>query len=85
MSQSRRRRADLHARYGRVAPGVPLPCALPRLSIDRIASAEEIPAANDAAKASGAAVLNVMGSAILFGNRQTIMQRVAALRLPAIY
>ena len=26
-----------------------------------------------------------MGSAILFGNRQIIMQRVAALRLPAIY
>ena len=26
-----------------------------------------------------------MASAILFGNRQIIMQRVAALRLPAIY
>jgi len=55
------------------------------LSIHRIASAEEIPAAIDAAKASGAGALNVMGSAILFGNRQIIMQRVAALRLPAIY
>jgi putative ABC transport system substrate-binding protein len=55
------------------------------LSIYRIASAKEIPAAIDAAKASGAGALNVMGSAILFGNRQIIMQRVAALRLPAIY
>ena len=55
------------------------------LSIHRIASAKEIPAAIDAAKASGAGALNVMGSAILFGNRQIIMQRVAALRLPAIY
>ena len=55
------------------------------LSIHRIASAKEIPAAIDAAKASGAGALNVMGSALLFGNRQNIMQRVAALRLPAIY
>jgi putative tryptophan/tyrosine transport system substrate-binding protein len=55
------------------------------LSIHRIASAKEIPAAIDAAKASGAEALNVMASAILFGNRQIIMQRVAALRLPAIY
>ena len=55
------------------------------LSIHRIASAKEIPTAIDAAKASGAEALNVMASAILFGNRQIIMQRVAALRLPAIY
>jgi putative ABC transport system substrate-binding protein len=55
------------------------------LSIHRVVSAEEIPAAIDAAKASGAAALNVLASAILYGNRQIIMQRVVALRLPAIY
>src|SRR4249920_3317045 len=37
------------------------------------------------AKASGAAALNVLSSPFLYGNRQIIMQRVAALRLPAIY
>ena len=51
----------------------------------QIARAEEIPAAIDAAKASGAAALNVLSSPILFGSRQIIMQHVAALRLPAIY
>ena len=55
------------------------------LSIYRIASAEEIASAIDAAKASGAAALNVLSSPLLFGNRQIVMQRVAALRLPAIY
>jgi putative ABC transport system substrate-binding protein len=37
------------------------------------------------AQASGAAALNVLASPMLFGNRQLIMDRVAALRLPAIY
>ena len=55
------------------------------LSIHPIARPEEIPAAIDAAKASGAAALNVLSSPILYGSRQIIMQRVAALRLPAIY
>jgi putative ABC transport system substrate-binding protein len=55
------------------------------LSIHRIASAEEITAAIDAAKASGAAALNVLSSPFFYGNRQIVMQRVAALRLPAIY
>jgi putative ABC transport system substrate-binding protein len=55
------------------------------LSIHRIASAEEITAAIDAAKASGAAALNVLLSPFFYGNRQIVMQRVAALRLPAIY
>ena len=55
------------------------------LLIHQIASAEEITAAIDAAKASGAAALNVLSSPFLYGNRQIIMQRVAALRLPAIY
>jgi putative ABC transport system substrate-binding protein len=55
------------------------------LSIYRIARPEEIAAAIDAAKASGATALNVLGSPMLFGNRQLIMDRVAVLRLPAIY
>jgi putative tryptophan/tyrosine transport system substrate-binding protein len=55
------------------------------LSIYRIARPEEIAAAIDAAKAWGAAALNVLESPVLFGNRQIVMQRVAALRLPAIY
>jgi putative tryptophan/tyrosine transport system substrate-binding protein len=55
------------------------------VSIHRVASAEEITAAIDAAKASGAAALNVLSSPFLYGSRQIIMQRVAMLRLPAIY
>jgi putative tryptophan/tyrosine transport system substrate-binding protein len=39
----------------------------------------------DAGKASGTSALNVLASPILFGDRQIVMQRVAALRLPAIY
>ena len=45
----------------------------------------EIAAAIDTAQTSGAAALNVLASPMLFGNRQLIMDRVAALRLPAIY
>jgi putative tryptophan/tyrosine transport system substrate-binding protein len=55
------------------------------VSIHRIASAEEITAAIDAAKASDAATLNVLSSLVLYSNRQLIIDRVAALRLPAIY
>jgi putative tryptophan/tyrosine transport system substrate-binding protein len=55
------------------------------LSIHRIISAEEITPAIDAAKASGAEALNVLSAPILFSSRQIIMQRVAALHLPAIY
>ncbi len=55
------------------------------LSIHRIAGGEEIVAAIDMAQASGAAALNVLASPMLFGNRHLIMERVAALRLPAIY
>ena len=55
------------------------------LSIYQIASPEEIPAAIDSAKASGAAALNILASPVLYGNRQTIIARVAALGLPAIY
>jgi putative ABC transport system substrate-binding protein len=55
------------------------------LYVHQVATAEEITPAIDAAKASGAAALNVLSSPFLYGNRRTIMQRVAALGLPAIY
>jgi putative tryptophan/tyrosine transport system substrate-binding protein len=55
------------------------------LSIHRITGGEEIAGAIDMARASGAAALNVLASPMLFGNRQLIMDRVAAQRLPAIY
>lgn len=45
----------------------------------------EIAPAVEAAKAAGAAGLNVLGSALLFGNRHVIFERAGALRLPAIY
>jgi putative tryptophan/tyrosine transport system substrate-binding protein len=55
------------------------------LSIHQVAAGEEIAAAIDLVQASGAAGLNVLASPMLFGSRQLIMNRVAALRLPAIY
>jgi putative ABC transport system substrate-binding protein len=55
------------------------------LSIHRVASGEEIAAAIDVAKSSGAMGLNVLSSPMLFSNRQLIIHRVTALRLPAIY
>jgi putative tryptophan/tyrosine transport system substrate-binding protein len=55
------------------------------LHIHRIARDEEIVAAIDSAQASGATALNVFASPMLDGNRRSIMERVAALRLPAIY
>ena len=55
------------------------------LDIHRIAKGEEIPAAIDKAHASGAAALNVFASPMLHGNGRLIMERVAALRLPAMY
>jgi putative tryptophan/tyrosine transport system substrate-binding protein len=55
------------------------------LSTYRVASGQEIAAAIDAAKASGAEALNVLASATFFGLRQIIFERAVALRLPAIY
>jgi putative ABC transport system substrate-binding protein len=55
------------------------------LSIHRVGSGEEIAAAIDAAKASGATALNVLSSEILYFGRRLIMERVAAIRMPAIY
>jgi putative ABC transport system substrate-binding protein len=54
-------------------------------SIHRVARAEEIVGAIDAAKSSGAAALNVLASALLYNNLQLILPRVAALALPAVY
>jgi putative ABC transport system substrate-binding protein len=53
--------------------------------IHTVSTYGEIAAAVDAAKADGAQGLNVMGSALLFGNRKVIFERAAALGLPAIY
>jgi len=55
------------------------------LSIHRIARREEIANAIDTAKAADAGALNVLASALLFNNRTIILDRVATLRLPAVY
>jgi ABC-type uncharacterized transport system substrate-binding protein len=55
------------------------------LSIHEVQRSEEIVSAVEAAKASGAAALNVLASPLLQGNRHTIIERTARLRLPAIY
>ena len=55
------------------------------LSIHQVTRGDEIATAIDTAHASGATALNVLASPMLFGNRQLIIDRVAALHLPAIY
>jgi putative ABC transport system substrate-binding protein len=55
------------------------------LELCRVSRAEEILPAIDKAKASGAGAMNVLASPVLYGNRQDIMKRAAALSLPAIY
>ena len=55
------------------------------LSVHQITRPDDIPAAVDAAKASGAAALNVLASPVLYSSRRIVMQSVAAVRLPAIY
>jgi putative tryptophan/tyrosine transport system substrate-binding protein len=55
------------------------------LSIQRVDNGNEIPAALESAKAAGAAGLNVLASPMLHANYQIILQRVAALRLPAMF
>jgi putative ABC transport system substrate-binding protein len=55
------------------------------LSVHRVASGVQIAAAIDMAHASGAAALNVLASPMLYASRQTIMDRVAALRLPTMF
>jgi putative tryptophan/tyrosine transport system substrate-binding protein len=55
------------------------------LAIYQASSPEEIGPAVEAAKQTGAEALNVLASAQLYLNRRIVMERVAALRLPAIY
>jgi putative ABC transport system substrate-binding protein len=55
------------------------------LSIYPARGAEEIASAVDAARATGAAALNVLASPDLNTNRKIILDRTAALRLPAMY
>jgi ABC-type uncharacterized transport system substrate-binding protein len=51
----------------------------------RVTSKEEIVSAIDEAHTVGAAVLNAMASVMINANRQVIIDRTTALRLPAIY
>jgi putative tryptophan/tyrosine transport system substrate-binding protein len=55
------------------------------LSIYRIAKGEEIAAAIDSAHASGATALNIFACPLLWANRQLIIERAAALHLPAMH
>jgi putative ABC transport system substrate-binding protein len=55
------------------------------VSVHRVAKGGEIAAAIDTARASGATALNVLASPMLYISRQLIMDRVAALRMPAMF
>src|ERR1051326_4145057 len=55
------------------------------LSVSGLTRAEDIPAALDRVRSSGAEALNVLASALLFNNSETILDGVANLHLPAIY
>ena len=55
------------------------------LSIHRIATADEILPTVDMAQVLGSRALHVLSSPLLYGNRRLIVDRVAALRLPAVY
>jgi putative ABC transport system substrate-binding protein len=50
-----------------------------------VSKPEQIAPAIDAAKAWGAAALNVLASPLFFVDRQIVYERAAALHLPAIY
>ncbi len=55
------------------------------LAIYPVAKQDEIILAIDTAKKSDAGALNVLASPLFYANRQIIFERVAALRLPAMY
>ena len=55
------------------------------LSVYPVRGPDEIAPAIDAAQAAGATALNVLASRMLDGNRKIILERSAALHLPAIY
>jgi putative ABC transport system substrate-binding protein len=54
-------------------------------SIHRVARGEEIAAAIDSARASGATALNIVSSPFFNAHRHLIMDRAAAAHLPTIY
>jgi putative tryptophan/tyrosine transport system substrate-binding protein len=56
-----------------------------KLSVHRIVKVEDVAVAIDMAKTSGATALNILASPFLWTVRQLIMERAAALRLPAIW
>jgi putative tryptophan/tyrosine transport system substrate-binding protein len=53
--------------------------------IELLARAEDIAGAINDAKTAGAAAFNVLASPLLYANRQVIIERAAALHLPAMY
>jgi putative ABC transport system substrate-binding protein len=55
------------------------------LSVFGVARPDEIASATDAAKTSGAQAVNVLASSLLSANRRLVIERMTALRLPAIY
>jgi putative ABC transport system substrate-binding protein len=55
------------------------------LSIVAVAKPEEVVPAIDGAKASGAEALNFLATPMFFANRRVIIERVAAVGLPAVY
>jgi len=55
------------------------------ISPHRVAKAEDIVPAINEAQADGAAALNVLATVLLHANRQLILERTTALRMPAIY
>ena len=54
-----------------------------KLRLEFDGKTEEIAVAIDTAKNSGAEALNVLATPLLFNERKLILERVAALRLPA--
>ena len=55
------------------------------LMIYSVSTLDEIVSTIETAKKSGAEALNVLSSAFFYNNRQIIFERVAALRMPAMY
>jgi len=55
------------------------------LSISGVSKAEDISRAIESAKSAGAEALNVLATPLFFLNARLVIERAAALRLPAIY
>ena len=78
MPPTRRLRSLTHYVRGRAHTNI-------ELSIHQVTRGEEIAAAIDNAQTSGATALNVLSSPLFFAHLHLILDRAAALRLPAIY